>query len=310
MKSAISISAVNKQFGSKRAVQDLNLEIPEGALYGVIGPNGAGKSTTLRMILSILFPDSGSIRVLGHDSALKAKDQIGYLPEERGVYKKMQVLEFLQHMGILKGLGRADAKAKALKWLDTVGLPDVQKKRCEELSKGMQQKIQFISAVIHDPELLILDEPFSGLDPVNMRLLRELVEAQHRKGTTILFSTHVMPQAEEMCDHIVMLHQGRKVLDNSLDEIKRQEVVREILFEPLHAESVVPAQLAAVPGIDGVEGKDRSYRLKLVEGADLEQTVQALTRSVVPARLELVRPRLEDLFVSIVTGSGQTEESV
>lgn len=310
MKSAISISAVNKQFGTKQAVQDLHLEIPEGALYGVIGPNGAGKSTTLRMILSILFPDSGSIRVLGHDSALKAKDRIGYLPEERGVYKKMPVIDFLQHMGILKGLNRVDAKTRALKWLETVGLPDVPKKRCEELSKGMQQKIQFISAVIHDPELLILDEPFSGLDPVNMRLLRELVEAQHRQGTTILFSTHVMPQAEEMCDHIVMLHQGRKVLDNSLDDIKRQEVVREILFEPLQAGSDVTAQLAAVAGIAGLEAKDRSYRLRLAEGVDLAQTVQALTRSVVPARLELVRPRLEDLFVSIVTGSGQLEESL
>lgn len=310
MKTAISISAVNKHFGSKRAVQDLHLDIPEGALYGVIGPNGAGKSTTLRMILSILFPDSGSIRVLGHDSALKAKDRIGYLPEERGVYKKMPVLDFLQHMGILKGLGRADAKTRALKWLDTVGLPDVPKKRCEELSKGMQQKIQFISAVIHDPELLILDEPFSGLDPVNMRLLRELVEAQHRKGTTILFSTHVMPQAEDMCDHIVMLHQGRKVLDNSLDEIKRQEVVREILFEPLHPGPDVAAQLAAVIGIASLDAKERSYRLKLADNVDLEETLKVLTGKIVPAKLELVRPRLEDLFVSIVTGSGQLEESL
>lgn len=305
MKPAISINAVNKQFGSKIAVQDLHLEVPQGALYGVIGPNGAGKSTTLRMILSILFPDSGSIQVLGEDSALKAKDRIGYLPEERGVYKKMQVLDFLQHMGILKGLSRAGAKSLSLQWLETVGLPEVAKKRCEELSKGMQQKIQFISAVIHDPELLILDEPFSGLDPVNMRLLRELVEAQHRRGTTILFSTHVMPQAEEMCDHIVMLHQGQKVLDNSLDEIRKQEVVREIRLEPLHPGVDVASALQGAVGVAGVKASDRGVIVQLAEAANLEATLKAITQAVVPARLELVRPRLEDLFVSIVTGSGQ-----
>ena len=166
MPNAISLHALNKSFGDKHAVRDLNLDVPRGALYGIIGPNGAGKSTSLRMILSILFPDSGRIEVLGQDSALKAKDRIGYLPEERGVYRKMKVGAFLQFMAILKGVRRDQAKARVGQWLERVGLGDVAGKRCEELSKGMQQKIQYIAAVIHQPELLILDATLSGLDQV------------------------------------------------------------------------------------------------------------------------------------------------
>ncbi len=302
MNPAIEIESVHKRFGDKHAVDSLNLVVPRGALYGVIGPNGAGKSTSLRMILSILFPDSGSIRVLGHDSALKAKDRIGYLPEERGLYKKMKVGDFLVHMGILKGLKRADARARCQTWLERVGLPDVAKKRSEDLSKGMQQKIQFIAAVMHDPELLILDEPFSGLDPVNMRLLRDLIEAQHRAGTTILFSTHVMFQAEQMCDHIVMLHNGRKVLDDPLAAIRARSEVRSIRFEPLLADMPVAALLAEVPGVEAVVRSESGYRIELAEGVQLEPIVNAITAKVTPARLELVQPNLEDVFIQIVTG--------
>lgn len=302
MTHAIQIDSVSKRFGDKIAVDDLHLSVPRGAMYGVIGPNGAGKSTSLRMILSILFPDSGHIRVLGADSALKAKDRIGYLPEERGVYKKMKVTDFLVHMGILKGLKRVDARIRSAQWLERVALADVGRKRCEELSKGMQQKIQFIAAVLHEPELLILDEPFSGLDPVNMRLLKELVEAQHAAGTTILFSTHVMFQAEQMCDHIVMLHNGRKVLDDTLAEIRARNPVRAVRFAPLSADAPVIERLSGLPGITGVSPVDGQFRVDLAEDVDLTAVVNAITQRVTPLRLELMQPSLEDVFIGIATG--------
>jgi ABC-2 type transport system ATP-binding protein len=217
---AIALRGITKTFGDKVAVRDLDLEVPQGALYGIIGPNGAGKTTTIRMIMSILFPDRGEMQVLGHPSALDAKDRIGYLPEERGVYKKMKVGAFLAYMARLKGVDGRGLDREVRAWLDRVGLQDVEHKKCEELSKGMQQKLQFVSAILHKPDLLILDEPFSGLDPVNMRLLRDLVREQHERGATILFSTHVMVQAEQLCDHIVMIHGGNKVLDASLAEIR------------------------------------------------------------------------------------------
>ena len=306
---AIELIGLEKSFGAKQAVRDLHLSVPRGALYGIIGPNGAGKSTSLRMLLSILFPDRGEVRVLGFDSALKAKDRIGYLPEERGVYRKMQVLDFLLHMGVLKGLARADARQRALRWLERVGLGDVAKKRCEELSKGMQQKVQFIAAVIHAPELLILDEPFSGLDPVNMRLLKSLIEAEHARGCTVLFSTHVMPQAESMCEHIVMIHQGRKVLDDTLAGIRAGHRPNAMWLEPLDAAAGVPDAVRALPALANIEAADGGYRLALAEGADLSATFAALAAAWPPAKLEVVRPSLEDIFIDIVGSSPDQEQA-
>jgi ABC-2 type transport system ATP-binding protein len=306
---AIELIGLEKSFGPKQAVRDLHLTVPRGALYGIIGPNGAGKSTSLRMLLSILFPDRGEVRVLGLDSALKAKDRIGYLPEERGVYRKMKVADFLLHMGVLKGLNRADAKRRSLQWLERVGLGEVAKKRCEELSKGMQQKVQFIAAVVHEPELLILDEPFSGLDPVNMRLLKSLIEAEHARGCTVLFSTHVMPQAEAMCEHIVMIHQGRKVLDDTLSGIRAGHRPNAIQLEPLDPTSAVPASVRALPGVQGIEAQDSSYRIALADATDLPATLAALAREWTPARLEIVRPSLEDIFIDIV-GTDLAQEHV
>ena len=309
MTPAIELIGLEKSFGPKQAVRDLHLTVPRGALYGIIGPNGAGKSTSLRMLLSILFPDRGEVRVLGLDSALKAKDRIGYLPEERGVYRKMKVADFLLHMGVLKGLSRADAKRRALQWLERVGLAEVAKKRCEELSKGMQQKVQFIAAVIHEPELLILDEPFSGLDPVNMRLLKSLIEAEHARGCTVLFSTHVMPQAETMCEHIVMIHQGRKVLDDTLSGIRAGHQPNAIQLEPLLRGMAVPTSVHALPGVLSVEPQDGSYRIALAEGTELPAILAALAREWPPARLEIVRPSLEDIFIDIV-GTDLAQEHV
>jgi ABC-2 type transport system ATP-binding protein len=298
---AISLRGVTKTFGETTAVRDLDLGVPTGALYGFIGPNGAGKTTSLRMMMSILFPDRGEISVLGHRSALEAKDRIGYLPEERGVYRKMKVGAFLTYMARLKGVGDADASSRVHSWLDRVELKDVSNKKCEELSKGMQQKIQLVAAMLHQPDLLILDEPFSGLDPVNMRLLRDLILAEHRRGATILFSTHIMVQAEEICDHIVMLHRGRKVLDESLSSIRGRLDPRAIRFEPFHAGANVAA-LSAVSGVADVTEEGSSYRIDLMPGADPVLTLRALAAAVPPSRIELQRPSLEDVFVGLVTG--------
>ena len=308
MTAAIELSAVEKTFGAKRAVRNLSLSVPRGALYGIIGPNGAGKSTTLRMMLSILFPDSGSIRVLG-GTALAAKDRIGYLPEERGVYRKMKVGDFLLHMAVLKGMARVQARREVTNWLERMGLADTFNKRCEELSKGMQQKVQYIAAVIQQPELLILDEPFSGLDPVNMRLLRELILEQHASGTTVLFSTHVMFQAEQLCDHIVMIHNGEKVLDDPLSSIRARHTPRALDFEPLNAAVDVQTALRAVPGIERMTREEGRWRLDFSPDVDVPAMVQAVAAQVAPARLELVRPSLEDVFVGIATAHGGNNDA-
>src|SRR5438132_564389 len=233
MEGAIVLKGVTKTFGETKAVQDLDLVIPRGGLCGFIGPNGAGKTTTIRMIMSILFPDSGELSVLEHRSALEAKNRIGYLPEERGVYRKMRVGPFLTFIARLKGVPEADIAGRIRKALARVDLADTERTRCEDLSKGMQQKIQFIAAIIHQPDLLILDEPFSGLDPVSARSLREMVLEEHERGATILFSTHVMPHAEELCDHVVMINKGKKVLDDPVVDIQRRYDPRIIEFDPL-----------------------------------------------------------------------------
>ena len=304
---AISLTGVTKTFGSTVAVRDLDLYVPKGALYGFIGPNGAGKTTTLRMIMSILFPDRGEISVLGRRTALDAKDRIGYLPEERGVYRKMKVGAFLTYMARLKGVNDPST-SRVSDWLARIGLPEVQDKRCEELSKGMLQKVQLIAAVLHEPDLLIFDEPFSGLDPVNMRLLRDLILAEHRRGATILFSTHVMVQAEEICDHIIMLNRGRKVLDESLASIRQRHDPRAIRFEPFDGDADL-SPLRAIAGVADVVREGMSYRIDLDEGADAVRTLREIAASTRPARLELQRPTLEDIFITLA-GTAATTAAV
>jgi len=297
---ALELRGVRKSFGSKQAVRGLDLVVPCGALYGIIGPNGAGKTTSLRMILSILFPDAGTISVLGSGSALATKDRIGYLPEERGLYRKMKVAAFLEHMAVLKSVPRGEIRPRVSAWLDRVGLTEVAGKRCEELSKGMQQKIQFIAAVLHQPELLILDEPFSGLDPVNARLLRDLIQAEHARGTTILFCTHVMQQAEQLCEHIVMIHDGRKVLDDPLSAIRGRHQPRELRFEPYDPAADVDTALQSLDCVAALRRHDGHYRVLLAEHAHPAAAMQAVAACLPPARLELLRPSLEDVFIDIV----------
>jgi ABC-2 type transport system ATP-binding protein len=237
--------------------------------------------------------------VLGESSALAAKDRIGYLPEERGLYRKMKVGAFLIYMARLKGVEERLIRERVGRWLERVSLADAEKKRCEELSKGMQQKVQFVTAVIHEPDLLILDEPFSGLDPVNMRLLRELVVEQHARGATILFSTHVMPQAEQICEHIVMIHEGRKVLDESLGAVRARYDPKTVLLEPLDAATDVRA-LASVTGVEAIDTTERGYAIRLGSGADVSAVLGRIVAVAPPRHLELERPSLEDVFIELV----------
>ena len=306
MQPALELKRVRKTFGATVAVEGMDLVVPRGALYGVIGPNGAGKTTCIRMIMSILFPDSGDLSVLGHRSALEAKDRIGYLPEERGVYRKMKVGAFLAYMAQLKGMAAEDANARVPRLLQDVGLPGVESKRCEDLSKGMLQRVQFLGAIIHQPDLLILDEPFSGQDPVSVRILREHILKEHRRGATVLLSTHVMANAEEMCQHVVMIHQGRKVLDEAMSGLRRQFDPRTIHFEPLEADAN-SSRLSGVSGVERVESADGMYRISLLPGTDPAAVMARLAAAVAPARIELARLRLEDVFVRIVADGPHSE---
>ena len=292
----ISLNKVSKQFGNKNAVQSLDLEIPNGSTCGFLGPNGAGKSTTIRMIMSILRPDTGTISVLGTD-ALKAKHSIGYLPEERGVYKKMRVKNFLGYIASLKGLSRRNARIATDRWLNRVQLPNVSSQRCEELSKGMQQKIQFIAAIIHEPKVVILDEPFSGLDPVNAQVLKEIVEDLKKENRTILFSTHILSQAEALCDRIVMIHQGSKVLDNDLETISKQFQKEALqISQPTNPES-----FSRIKDIRNArKTNDHQYELELKENANPDDVMRSLLETTKCDSIKKHRQSLDEIFRSIV----------
>ena len=307
MDTAIRMRGVTKTFGQMTAVDGLDLDVPRGGLYGFIGPNGAGKTTTIRMIMSILLPDAGHVSILERASALEAKDRIGYLPEERGLYRRMRVRAFLRYMAHLKGAGGPGLDDRVSAGLERVGLTGIERKRCDDLSKGTSQKVQFVAATLHRPDLLILDEPFSGLDPVSMRTLRDVVLKEHTRGATILLSTHVMPQAEDICEHIVMVHRGRKVLDDGLAAIRGRHDPRSIQLEPLDPDADT-AGLASVPEVEGVRPADRGAELLLREGADPTLVMRRVLERLPVARIELTRPRLEDVFVNLVAGESPAGE--
>lgn len=303
---AILIEGVTKRFRDKVAVDRLDLAVPSGSLCGFLGPNGAGKTTTIRMVMSIFLPDEGRISVLGRKSAIESKDRIGYLPEERGVYRKMRVGEFLTYIGTLKGVDRKPLTKWIDQWLERVGLPEVRKKRCEELSKGMQQKVQFLATIIHDPDLIILDEPFSGLDPVNARLLNELIRELHDSGKTIIFSTHVLIQAEQMCDRIFMINGGKKILDGTMDEIRTAHSPRTVVVEPLNGAD--PKNIESVGGVRSVTHPDaRTFEAHLKDEADPQRVMAEILGRIPARRVEMRRATLEDVFVSVVS-PGDSED--
>ena len=308
MEPALRLRNVTKTFGSTRAVDDFNLDVERGATYGVIGPSGAGKTTCIRMVMSILFPDSGELTVLGRRSALEAKDRIGYLPEERGVYRKMRVGDFLAYIAQLKGVPAEEAPPRVSRLLARVGLEGVEKKRCEDLSKGMLQRASFVGAIINQPDLLILDEPFSGLDPVSVRTLKEVIAEEQRRGATILFSTHLMAHAEELCQHVVMIHRGRKVLDEPMAGLRRQYDRGLIQFEPLDS-SADFSVLRAMRGVRDVRPTAEGCDISLHDGADSVAMMREIASAVPPARIQLARVRLEDVFIRLVATDTQTEEA-
>jgi ABC-2 type transport system ATP-binding protein len=296
--SAISIRGVSKSFGSTRAVRDLDLDVPAGSLCGFLGPNGAGKSTTIRMIVSMIYPDSGSITVLG-GSALANKDRIGFLPEERGLYRKMRVGEFLTYIARLKGMrGGAAVRALVGQWLDRVELSGVFDRRCQELSKGMQQKVQFLAAIIHSPDLIILDEPFSGLDPVNVVVISRVVRELNSTGRTVIFSTHVLQQAEELCNRIFLINHGRKLLDSSLTEIRQRFDPRSLMADPM-GNHVDFSTIEGVRTSRRIEGAD-SYELTLDEQVDPQAVMRTILSRYPMRAIELRRPTLTDVFVRLV----------
>lgn len=315
MTNAITLAGVTKTFGAKRAVDSLDLTIPAGSVCGYLGPNGAGKTTTIRMIMSIIYPDSGAIEVLGKKSAVESKDRIGYLPEERGVYRKMKVGDFLTYIARLKGADPGATLTKRIDdWLERVQLAEVRKKRCEQLSKGMQQKVQFVATVIHDPELVILDEPFSGLDPVNARLLRTLIGEMRAAGKTIIFSTHVLASADALCDRVFMINQGKKVLDGPIEGIRAKFDPKTIIVEPMDpgADGVFTGALGAIPGVHSVTSmSDRGavYEAHLDNDADAQTVLGRIAAGLAIRRVELRKATLEDIFVSLVD-PGDSEDSI
>lgn len=300
---AVQINHVTKTFGSHVAVNDLCLEVPEGSIYGFLGPNGSGKTTTLRMIMRILHPDSGTIRVLGSEDLASAHDEVGYLPEERGLYKQMKVREVLQFFAALKGMSRSEARKAIDFWLDRMGLSQWAKERVEALSKGMAQKVQFLAAVIARPRLVLLDEPFSGLDPVNAELLRDAVLDLKRGGATIIFSTHDMAVAERICDFLFMIYQGNKVLDGTLESI-----------QGAYGEDTLRVRLEGNGTmLDGLKGVvrcadfGRFHELRLEQGTDPQQVLAALMGQGRVLHFEMTRPSLHEIFVRIA-GPGAEDD--
>ncbi len=290
---AIELENVTKAFGARRAVDGLDLRVPQGALYGFVGPNGSGKTTTLRMILRILLPTTGSVRVLGADVSSAADDRTGYLPEERGLYRRLKVREVLLFFARLKGV--ANPGVAVDRWLDRLGLWDRSHEKVETLSKGLAQKLQFAAAVVHDPRLLILDEPFSGLDPVNVEAMRDVVLELRRKGTTIVLSTHDMSVAERMCDGVMMLHQGVKVLDGSVEEIKTQRGTETIRIR--FAGDTPP--LGELPGVEEIRDYGREQTLHLGPGQDTQALLRDLMARGNLNKFEVGRPSLHEIFISI-----------
>lgn len=294
----VELEQVTKRFRGHTAVDGFDLRVPEGALFGFIGPNGSGKTTTLRMILRIIEPDSGSIRVMGEPHHAAANDAIGYLPEERGLYRKMTVLRQLVYFGSLKGLTNKAARAAALEWLERLNLSDWKDKKLETLSKGMSQKIQFIATVLAKPRLLILDEPFSGLDPVNLEVLRDALLDMRKAGTTIIFSTHDMHVAEQLCDHICMIYQGKKVLDGSLEAIQAnygQDTLR------LRFDNQVDLDEGRIPGATHVRHTGRFWEMRYA--GDSHEALKSAIQVGRVNHFEVVHPSLHDIFVRIAQPS-------
>ena len=293
---ALTIESISKSFDGVCAVQDLSVCVPAGSIYGFLGPNGAGKTTALRMVMNIIYPDSGTIRILGEQKLACAKDRVGYMPEERGLYPRMTVGGVLTYLGELKGLDRPAAEAAVMYWLKEVDLSDWAARKVHDLSRGMQQRLQFVATVLHEPALLILDEPFSGLDPVNTELVRSIMLRLKESGCTIVLSTHMMEQAESLCDRILLIHRGRKVLDGTLDEVRERYQVGCVAVE-LEGDAGFIAQL---PMVTSVRPDGRELDIMLTQSGEDQALLAALVGRVRVRSFRIKTPTLREIFVSAV----------
>ena len=291
---AITLSEITKTFNDFTAVDTLSLQVPEGSIYGFIGPNGSGKTTTIRMIMNIFYPDSGNIEVFGEARKRSHSDRIGYLPEERGLYKKMRVRDLLKFYGELK-VGHSVTQAVD-QWLAKLELSEWGDKKVEALSKGMSQKVQFIATIVSNPDLVILDEPFSGLDPVNTNVLLDSMLELQKEGKTIIFSTHDMATAEKVCDYIFMIHKGKKVLDGTLNDIQDKYG-----NDTLRVRCVNGARgLESIHGVEKVQNFGQQQELRISQGVDHQDILLEIMKSNKVISFELMKPSLHDIFVRIV----------
>jgi ABC-2 type transport system ATP-binding protein len=293
---ALEIEDITKRFGDFYAVKDLSLKIPQQTIFGLLGPNGAGKTTTIRMVMNIIIPDKGSIRVLDKKMDEAMKERIGYLPEDRGLYPKMKVGEHLYFLSELKGLRGQDARKRIDFWLERFDLTDWKLKKVEELSRGMQQKIQFIATVIHDPELIILDEPFSGLDPVNTKLFKDIMLEMKKNGRTIIFSTHRMEQVEMICDNICLINKAKMVLEGNLSHIKKQYGKNSVVLDYDGDASFIQS----LPEIEKIDDYGKFMEIKLKEQTDPQKLLNTLVGKIRITKFEIMEPTLNAIFIEIV----------
>lgn len=293
---AVELYHVTKTFGPIKAVDDVSYSVEKGELFGLLGPNGAGKTTSLRILLDIFKPDSGSVSVLGGPLTEAAKDRIGYMPEERGLYEDIPLERCLAYLGSLKGLSQAEAKQRADVYLERFDLAAYKKKKIKELSKGMQQKAQIIATILHQPELLIVDEPFSGLDPVNTQMVKDLLREQRDRGVTIILCSHQMNLVEELCDRIVLIDHGKVMLYGGLADIRRRFSGNAVLVRSSR-------NLPNLPGVESIEPVNGTVRLNLSKGTDPQAILQVLVASQITVeRFEIAMPTLDEIFIRVVQG--------
>ncbi|MDT8303107.1 MAG: ATP-binding cassette domain-containing protein [Sedimentisphaerales bacterium] len=301
---AVLLDSLQKSFGEVRAVNNLSVTVPQGSVYGFLGPNGAGKTTTLRMIMNIIRPDSGQISVFGDSSLEQTKTCIGYMPEERGLYRKMAVAKVLSFFGAIKGLRGNALSGRVSKWLRRVELTDCATKKVEELSRGMHQKLQFAVTAINEPELLILDEPFAGLDPLNTDLIKAIMLDIRNEGKTIIFSTHVMHEAEKLCDSILLINKGRAILDDSLANIKSNRSSNVVSTE-LEGDTDF---IEMLPEVKRVISEGNNIEITLIDNADAQQLLKILVERLCVHRFEVKVPSLHEIFIDLV-GASNAENS-
>jgi ABC-2 type transport system ATP-binding protein len=303
MSNTIELQAVSKTFGRFKAVDELSFNVPKGIVFGLLGPNGAGKTTTIRMIMNITAPDSGQIRVLGAPMSRQTQNRIGYLPEERGLYRKMKVIDQLYFLAAIKEVSRETAKARISEWLDKMELRPWLNKKVDELSKGMQQKVQFIATIVHDPEILILDEVFSGLDPINTGLIKDYLVDFRKRGKTIIFSTHVLEQAEKLCDEICLVSKSKKILEGELKTLKKQ-FSKGLLHLSIAASE---KDVAALPGVASCQAVNGAFLVSLAPGADRRQFLRQTIDRYDVFSFSDREPELEEIYLSAVKAAGLDE---